>query len=114
MKAKIGFAIGALASLALVSPSFALEPGPTSTREIAPPANKPSAFAVPRHTTGDVVSVNKRAQLFTLKTTDGETMLLRAGADTAPQVRTLKKGERVKVSYKNSQGEKVATKITPA
>jgi hypothetical protein len=114
MKAKIGFAIGTLASLALVSPGFAVEPGPTSTREIAPPANKPSAFAVPRHTTGDVVSVNKRAQLFTLKTTDGETMLLRAGADTASQVRTLKNGERVKVSYKNSQGEKVATRITPA
>src|SRR6266568_4273731 len=105
MKTKTGFVVGTLATLALVSPSFAVEPGPTSTREIAPPVNKPSVFAVPRHTTGDVVSVNKRAQLFTLKTTDGETMLLRAGADTAPQVRTLKKGERVKVRYKNSQGE---------
>jgi cold shock CspA family protein len=41
-------------------------------------------------------------------------MLLRADADTAPQLSTLKKGERVKVNYKNSQGEKVATKITPA
>jgi hypothetical protein len=52
--------------------------------------------------------------LFTVKTTDGETILLRAGADTAPQLSTLKKGERVKVSYRNSQGESVATKITPA
>ena len=114
MKARTGFAIGALASFALVSPSFGVEPGPTSTREISRPANKPSAFAVPRHTTGDVVSVNKRAQLFTVKTTDGETILLRAEADTAPQLSTLKKGERVKVSYRNSQGEKIATKITPA
>jgi hypothetical protein len=113
MKASTGLAIGALA-FALVSPSFAVEPGPTSSREIAPSANKPSAFAVPRHTTGDVVSVSKRAQLFTLRTTDGETILLRAGADTAPILSTLKKGKRVKVSYRNSQGEKVATRITPA
>ena len=114
MRARTGFAIGALASFALVSSSYAVEPGPTSTREISPSANKPSAFAVPRHTTGDVVSVNKRAQLFTVRTTDGETILLRAGADTAAQLSTLKKGARVKVSYRNSQGDKVATKITPA
>jgi cold shock CspA family protein len=41
-------------------------------------------------------------------------MLLMAAADTAPQLSTLKKGERVKVSYKNSQGQKIATKIIPA
>jgi len=114
MKAGTGFVLGALVSFALASPTFGVEPGPTSAKEISPPANKPSVFAVPRHTTGDVVSVNKRAQLFTVKTTDGETILLKAGPDTAPQFSTLKKGERVKVSYKNSQGEKVATKITPA
>ena len=114
MKARTGFAIGALASFALVSSAFGVEPGPTSTREISPSANKPSAFAVPRHTTGDVVSVNKRAQLFTVRTTDGETLLLRAGADTAPRLSTLKKGERVRVNYRHSQGEKVATKITRA
>jgi len=112
MKAGTGFALGALVSFALASPTFGVEPGPTSAKEISP--HNPSVFAVPRHTTGDVVSVNKRAQLFTVRTTDGETILLKAGPDTAPQFSTLKKGERVKVSYKNSQGEKVATKITPA
>ena len=35
--------------------------------------------------------------MFTVKTTDGETILLRAGADTAPQLSKLKKGERVKI-----------------
>jgi hypothetical protein len=109
MKAKTGFAIGALASLALTSPSFAVDPIRPN-----PPASKPSAVAVPHDVTGNVISVNKNAQSFTLKTSKGETMLLRADADTAPQLSTLKKGERVKVNYKNSQGEKVATKITPA
>jgi hypothetical protein len=114
MKAKTGLAIGVLASLALTSPSFAVDPIRPSPRETAPPASKPSAVAVPHDVTGNVISVNKNAQSFTLKTSKGETMLLRADADTAPQLSTLKKGERVKVNYKNSQGEKVATKITPA
>jgi hypothetical protein len=114
MKTKAGFVFGALVTLALTSPSFAVEPGPTSTREMAPPAKKPSTFSLPHHATGDVVSVNKRAQTFTLKTSSGSTMLLMAAADTAPQLSTLKKGERVKVSYKNSQGQKIVTKIIPA
>jgi hypothetical protein len=50
----------------------------------------------------------------TLKTADGATMLLAADGDMLPQFSTLKKGERVKVTYKNSQGQSVATKITPA
>lgn len=113
MRTRTGLAIGTLAILALMSPSFAVEPGPSSTRETAPPAKKPSAFTVPHHAMGDVISVNKRTQSFTLKTSGG-TMILMADADTAPQLSTLKKGERVKVSYKNSQGQKIATKIVPA
>jgi len=81
---------------------------------MAPPAKKPSALTLPHHATGDVVSVNTGAQSFKLKTSSGGTMLLMADADIAPQLSTLKKGERVKVSYKNSQGQKIATKIVPA
>jgi hypothetical protein len=114
MKTKTGFVVGTLATLALMSPSFAVEPGPTSARETAPPAKKPSAFTLPHHATGDVVLVNKKTQTFTLKTSSGTTILLMTDADTAPQLSTLKKGERVKVSYKNSQGQKIATKIVPA
>jgi Cu/Ag efflux protein CusF len=113
MKAKTGFAIGALASLALTSPGFAVEPGPSTTRETTPPAKR-STFSLPHRATGEVVSVNKRAQMLTLKTSSGGTMLLMANPDTVPQLSTLKKGERVKVSYKNSQGQKIATKIRPA
>jgi FtsP/CotA-like multicopper oxidase with cupredoxin domain len=114
MRTRTGLAIGTLAILALMSPSFAVEPGPSSPRETVPTAKKPSAFTLPYHATGDVVSVNKRAQSFTLKTSSGGTMLLMADADIAPQLSTLKKGERVKVSYKNSQGQRIATKIVPA
>jgi ferredoxin-NADP reductase len=74
----------------------------------------PSSLALPHHVTGQVVSVNKPAKLFTLKTADGATMLLAADGGMLPQFSTLKKGERVKVTYKNSQGQSVATKITPA
>jgi hypothetical protein len=58
--------------------------------------------------------VNKPAKLFTLKTSEGATLLLSADGPTLPQFSTLKKGERVKVTYKNNQGQSVATKITPA
>ena len=114
MRTMTGLAIGTLASLALMSPSFAVEPGPSSSREMAPPAKKPSAFTLPQHAMGDVVSVNKRTQSFALKTSSGGTMFLMADAYTAPRLSTLKKGERVRVSYKNSQGQKIATRIVPA
>jgi hypothetical protein len=41
-------------------------------------------------------------------------MLLAADGGMLPHFSTLKNGERVKVTYKNSQGQSVATKITPA
>jgi len=49
--------------------------------------------------------VNKPAKLFTLKTADGATMLLAADEGMLPQFSTLKKGERVKVTYKNKKVE---------
>lgn len=39
---------------------------------------------------------------------------MKADTGTAPQLSTLGLGDRVKVSYKNSKGEMVATKIVPA
>ena len=52
--------------------------------------------------------------MFTLKATDGTTLTLTADPAVAQQLKSLKKGERVKVTYKNSQGPQVATKVTPA
>lgn len=112
-----GLAALALASLVgMGSPSFAAESTtPNTTREtVAPPAKKPSSLTLAHHVTGRVMSVNRNAQMFTLKAADGTTLTLNADAAVAPQLRDLKKGERVKVTYKNSKGQQVATKVTPA
>lgn len=111
-----GLAALALTSLVVVgSPSFAAESTtPNTTRETAAPAKKPSSFALPHHVTGNVMSVNRNAQMFTLKAVDGATLTLTADPAVAPQLKALRKGERVKVTYKNSQGQQVATKVTPA
>lgn len=101
-----------LATIVLMGTSWAEDVRPPAGG--AAPAKTPSSLALPHHVTGQVLSVNKPAKLFTLKTADGTTMLLAADGGTLPQFSTLKKGERVKVIYKNSQGQSVATKITPA
>jgi hypothetical protein len=68
MKTSRGLALGALASLALGSPSFASEdtliigePGlPSTARDTTAPVKKRSTFALPHRVTGEVVSLNKR------------------------------------------------------
>ena len=115
MKPLSGMAAVALASLVMAGPSFAAEStAPNTTRETAAPAKKPSRFALPHHVIGDVMSVNRNAQMFTLKAADGTTLTLTADPAVASQLKALKKGEHVKVTYKNSQGQQVATKLTPA
>ena len=107
-----GVVSATLATIVLTSASWAEDVRPPAVGTA--PAKTPSSLALPHHVTGQVVSVNKPAKLFTLKTADGATMLLAADGGMLPQFSTLKKGERVKVTYKNSQGQSVATKITPA
>jgi len=51
--------------------------------------------------------------MLTVRTSE-RTISLKADVDTAPQLGTLKAGDRVKVIYKNSKGEMVATRIAPA
>jgi hypothetical protein len=116
MKIKTGLAIGTLATFALMSPSFAIEPGPPpkTAKETAPPAKKPSRFVLPHHVTGNVVAVNRSAQTFTVKGADGTLVTLTADAGVAPHLKDLKKRDRVKVTYKNSQGQQIATKLIPA
>jgi len=107
-----GVVSATLATIVLTGTSWAEDVQPPAVG--AAPAKTPSSLALPHHVTGQVVSVNKPAKLFTLKTADGPTMLLAVDGRTLPQFSTLKKGERVKITYKNSQGQSVATKITPA
>jgi hypothetical protein len=107
-------------TLLLIGPGLATQAsGQSTTTEpssapAAAPAPKPSMWAFPHSVTGQVVSVNERAQMLTVRTSEGNTVLLKADTETASRLGSLKTGERVKVSYKNSRGEKVVTKITPA
>lgn len=105
-----GVASATLAMLILVGSSWAEGARPSGPA----PAKAPSSPALPHHVTGEIVSVDKSAKLFTLKTSEGATMILAADGSTLPQFSVLKKGGRVKVTYKNSRGQSIATKITPA
>ena len=78
------------------------------------PAEKPSIFSLPHQVTGQVVAVNQETLMLTVRTPDRGTFSLKADPDTAPQLSSLRLGDRVTVSYKNSKGERVATKIVPA
>ena len=79
---KTALVIGTLAALGLASPScFAVEPGPTNEREMAPPAKNL------RHATGTVVSVNTMARMLTLQTPGGGRMRLTAAGGAHPQAR---------------------------
>lgn len=87
--------------------------GVAAQRSVAEPAETPSIFALPRQVMGEVVAVNQTTLMLTVRTAE-RTVSLKADADTAPQLGSLKPGDRVKVSYKNSKGEMVATRIDPA
>jgi hypothetical protein len=93
--------------LSSVGPGFAAQGG------MSGPAEKPSIFALPHSLTGEVVAVNQGTSVLTVRTAE-RTLSLKADVDTAPQLGSLKAGDRVTVSYKNSKGEMVAIKIVPA
>ena len=120
MRMRTRVATATAATLLLIGPGLATQARAQSTTTepssgpIAAPAPKPSMWAFPHRVTGDVVSVNERTQMLTVRTSKGNTVLLKADTETAPRLGTLKTGEGAKVHYKNSRGEKVVTSITPA
>lgn len=89
-------------------------PGFAAQGSMSEPAEKPSIFSLPHQVTGQVVAVNQETLMLTVRTPDRGTFSLKADTDTAPQLSTLRLGDRVTVSYKNSKGERVATRIVPA
>jgi len=101
MKPTTGIVALALVSLVTTGSGLAAEStAPNTTSE----TKKPSSLALPHHVTRSVISVNRNAQMFTLKAADGSMLTLNADPAVAPQLRDLKKGERVKVKYKKSKG----------
>lgn len=89
-------------------------PGLAAQGAMSAPAERPSMFSLPHQVTGRVVAVNKETLMLTVRTPDRGTFSPKADTDTTPQLGTLKRGDRVTVSYKNRRGEMVATRIAPA
>jgi hypothetical protein len=85
---------------------------PTGTD--AAPAQKPSMLRMSHRVTGSVVAVDQAAKTFTVRDGNGKTYTLKADTDTAVQLSLLREGERVKVTYRNSDGQMIATKISAA
>lgn len=108
-----------LAALLLSGPAVAKDrTGTTSSTDSesrgaqTAPAEKPGTLAMPHHAEGSVVSVNKNANTVVIKDTKGEQLNLVADNETAAQLNRLKAGDQVKVTYKKSKDQMVATKIT--
>ena len=106
-----------LTALLLSGPAMAKDrTGATSTDSESrgaqtAPAEKPGALAMPHHAQGSVVSVDKSANTVVIKDTKGEQLNLVADNETAAQLNRLKAGDQVKVTYKKSKDQMVATKI---
>ena len=116
--AAVLFAVG-LTTLLLSGPAAAADrSGATKSTDSesrgaqTTPAEKPSKLAMPHHAEGSVVSVDKSANTVVIKDTKGEQLNLVADNDTAAQLTRLKAGDQVKVTYKKSKDQMVATKIS--
>ena len=72
---------------------------------------KPSKLAIPHRASGELISVDQNGKAFTLRTTKGKELRFTAAGDAAMRLADLRAGDHVKVSYKNSHGHMVASKI---
>jgi len=107
----------ALAALLVSGSAMAQDRGtttqdrPSKDAPTAAPAEKPGIFSLPHSVTGSVVSVDKKANRVNVVDSKGKELTLVADADTAPELSRLKAGDQVKVTYKKSKDQMVATKI---
>ncbi len=111
-KALLVFA-GALATLSLIGPAFAQTAAPAAkdAPSTSTPAEKPSKLALPHHVTGEIVSVDQNAKTVTLKGAKDKKLTFTAEGGAVASLSALKAGDRVKVTYKNSHGHRIASKI---
>jgi hypothetical protein len=119
---------GTLATLALIGPVFAQSTTPSATTPgmssgsttsatkdtTTTPAEKPSKLALPHRLTGELVTIDQNAKTFTVKSAKGKEMVFTAEGEALARLADLKPGERIKVTYKNSHGHMIATKVAPS
>ena len=112
MKKATALFAGTLAALLAAGPGLAQTSTTTKdTTTTTAPAEKPSKLAMPHKVTGEVISSDASANTLTVKDSKGKNYTFKADGDAAPRLTDLKAGDRVKVNYKKSHGEMVATKI---
>ena len=102
-------------TLLLSGPALAKDPSygtPSGTTGATAPAEKPGVTAMPHHVTGNVMSVDKKANSVSIKDTKGKEYTLVADGDTVADLSRLKVGDEVKATYKKDKDQMVATKIT--
>ena len=111
-RAAVVFAAG-LTTLLLSGAAMAKDPSatPSGTTGATAPAEKPGALAMPHHVTGNVVSVDKKANSVSIRDTKGKEYTLVADGDTVAELSRLRAGDEVKVTYKKNKDQMVATKI---
>jgi len=111
--AAVLFAAG-LTTLLLSGPAIAKDPSATTsgTPGAIAPAEKPGVLAMPHHVTGNVVSVDRKANSVSIRDTKGKEYTLVADGDTIADLSRLKAGDEVRVTYKKAKDQMVATKIT--
>ena len=122
MKKATALFAGSLIALLATGPSFAqtsATTGDNNTTSSAPsnsaaPAKKPSMFSMPHRVTGEVVAADPAANTLTVKDSKGKEYAFSADSDAATRLGDLRVGDRVKVDYKKSKGQMVATKIVEA
>ena len=93
-------------------PSYGTSGTSSGTTGATAPAEKPGMLAMPHHVTGNVVSVDKRANSVSIRDTKGKEYTLVADGDTVADLSRLKVGDEVKATYKKDKDQMVATKIT--
>src|SRR5213078_4602900 len=117
------FFVGTLAMALAAGPAFAQSPStptsPSSPSMSAPstestPAAKPGKLSMPHRVTGEVVAADQSAKTLTVKDSKGKEYVFTADTDAAGRLADLKAGDHVKVSYKKSHGQMIATKIAEA
>jgi hypothetical protein len=106
--------VGTLATVLAAGPGLVEATGTKDITATSAPAEKPSMFALPHHVTGDIVSSDQKAKTLTIKDSKGHEFTFKADSDAALRLANFKAGDRVRVSYKKSHGQMVATKIADA
>ena len=105
--------VGTLVSVLAAGPGLAqTTSNPKESSNMSAPAEKPSKLSMPHSVTGAVVASDASASMLTVKDSKGKEYTFKADSDAAGRLGALKAGDKVKVAYRKSKGEMVATKIT--